>query len=92
MYMKSENIFLLAFFTTVCFIILQIIKMKYMDKEYKPLKEIITEGILVFSSALVAAYGVFYMNGSITDFMNVITETKTLNLEAAQVFTDTPTF
>jgi len=90
--MKSENIFLLAFFTTVCFIILQIIKMKYMDKEYKPLKEIITEGILVFSSALVAAYGVFYMNGSITDFMNVITETKTLNLEAAQVFTDTPTF
>jgi hypothetical protein len=90
--MQPENIFLLAFFTTVCFIIMQIIKMKYMDKEYKPLKEIITEGIIVFSSALVAAYGVFYMNGSITDFMNVITETKTLNLDAAQVFTDTPTF
>lgn len=92
MYMETETIFLLGFFTTACFLVFQIIKMKYIDKEYKPLKELVTDGLLVFSSTMISAYGVFYMNGSFKDFMNVITESKTLDPAAAQVFTDTPSF
>jgi hypothetical protein len=90
--METETIFLLGFFTTAFFLILLIIKMKYIDKEYKPLKELVTDGLIVFSSTMIAAYGVFHIKGSFKDFMNVITESKTLDPTAAQVFTDTPSF
>lgn len=92
MYMDIETIFLLGFFTTACFLILQIIKMKYVDNEYKPLKELVIDGVIVFTSTMISAYGVLYMNGSFKDFMNVITESKTLDPATAQVFTDTPGF
>ena len=90
--MDSEIIFLLAFFTTVGFIIIQVIKMKFIDKEFKPLKEIVINAVIVFISSMLSAYGVFYMKGSFKDFMNIITETKTLDPAAAQVFTDIPSF
>jgi len=90
--MDSETVFLLAFFTTTLFLLLRFIEMKFIDKEYKPLKILLRDGIMVFSSTLITAYILSNMNGSIKDFMNVITETKTLNPEATQIFTDIPTF
>lgn len=66
--------------------------MKYLEKEMKPLKYIVRDAIMVFASSLAAAFAVFYMKGSFTDFLNVVTENKVLNTEATQVFTDAPGF
>jgi len=87
-----ENLFLFAIFTTIFFIIIKIVEMKYLEKEIKPLKYIIRDAVIVFTSAFGAAFGFFYMKGSIRDFFNIVTENKTLNMEAPQIFTDSPGF
>lgn len=66
--------------------------MKYIEKELKPLKYIVRDAVAVFICSLVASYSYFYMNDSFTDFMNVVTENKSLNLDSTQIFTDTPNF
>jgi hypothetical protein len=67
-------------------------EMKYLDKEFKPLKIIVRDGLLVFVSTLSGAYIYFYMNASMKNFFNVITENKTLQPETTQIFTDVPAF
>jgi hypothetical protein len=90
--MDTDHIFLVAFFSVILFMIARFIEMKFIDKEYKPLKILMKDAVMVFSATLVASYGFFYMNGSFKDFMNVITETKVLDPAATQIFTDAPAF
>lgn len=87
-----ENLFLFAIFTTILFVITKLIEMKYLEKEFKPLKYIVRDATIVFTSALAASYGFFYMNGSFTDFFNIVTENKTMNIDSTQIFTDSPGF
>lgn len=87
-----ENLFLIAIFTTVLFIGIKIAEMKYLEKEMKPLKEIVRDGVIVFVSTIVSLYVFMFSNNSITDFFNVITENKVMNAEATQIFTDSPGF
>jgi hypothetical protein len=68
------------------------IEMKYLDKELKPLKFLVRDAVIVFVCSLAAAIFVFNMDGSITDFFNVLTDTKTLNTATTQIFTDEPGF
>ena len=46
-----ENLFLIAIFTTILFLLAKIAEMKFVDKEWKPLRIIIRDAIIVFSSA-----------------------------------------
>jgi len=87
-----ENLFLFAILTTILFCLVKIVEMKYIEKELKPLKYIVRDAVAVFICSLVASYSYFYMNDSFTDFMNVVTENKSLNLDSTQIFTDTPNF
>ena len=87
-----ENLFLISIFATVLFLGIKIAEMKYLEKEMKPMKEIVRDGVIVFVSTVVASYGFMYANNSITDFLNVITENKVMNTEATQIFTDSPGF
>lgn len=87
-----ENLFLFAFLTTILFCLVKIVEMKYIEKELKPLKFIVRDAVAVFVCSLIASYSYFYMNDSFTDFMNVVTENKSLNLDSTQIFTDTPNF
>jgi len=87
-----ENLFLFAIFTTILFVLLKVVEMKYLEKEFKPLKYIVRDAMIVFGSSICAAYCVFYMKGSINDFLNIVTENKTLNMETTEVFTDMPGF
>jgi hypothetical protein len=66
--------------------------MKYLEKEFKPLKNMFRDAIITFVSAFIGASLFFYSNGSIKHFMNFVTENKTMNIESAQVFTDSPGF
>lgn len=66
--------------------------MKYLEKEIKPLKYIVRDAIIVFCSSLGAAFSAFYIRGSFTDFVNVVTENKVLDTATTQIFTDDPGF
>ena len=87
-----ENLFLIAMFATLLFLGIKILEMKYLEKEMKPIKFIVRDGVIVFVSTVLASYGYHYYNNSVTDFFNVITENKVMNAEATQIFTDSPGF
>jgi uncharacterized protein YacL len=87
-----ENLFLIAMFATILFLLIKFIEMKYLDKEMKPMKIVVRDGLIVFVSAILASYGFHYSNSSISDFFNVITENKVMNADATQIFTDNPGF
>jgi hypothetical protein len=87
-----EKVILLAILVTLLYGIIKIVEMKYIEKEWKPLKEVVRDAAYVFLCSTVAAFFTFHMNGSIGDFFNVMTQTKTLDEKATQVFTDQPAF
>ena len=66
--------------------------MKYISKEWKPLKIVIRDSVIVFISGFISIVLFFMSNGDVTDFFNVITENKTLKPSATEVFTGEPGF
>ena len=56
------------------------------------LKEIVRDAFIVFVCSVVSSFIFFHMDGSLTDFLNVLTETKTMNSGVTQIFTDEPGF
>jgi heme/copper-type cytochrome/quinol oxidase subunit 3 len=87
-----ENLFLFAIFTTAFFVLLKIVEMKTLEKEMKPLKFVVRDATMAFTASLAAAFAAFYMRGSVSDFMNIVTENKVLSTETTQIFTDAPGF
>lgn len=65
---------------------------KYMSDEVTPLKNVVRDSFLVLMSSLSGAYLYFHFQTTIREFFNVVTETKVLNSQATQVFTDNPSF
>jgi len=65
--------------------------MKFIQKEMKPLKEIIRDAIIVGLSVTAAAFAVITMNKPIAGFFDAITEKQVLTAQAP-VFTDSPGF
>lgn len=87
-----DKVFIIAIFATLLFSIIKFIEMRYLEKEKKPLKFIVRDTIIVFLSSTVASFSFFYLENYISDFFNIVTETKTLNTNATQIFTDAPGF
>ena len=86
------KIFVIAILTVALFCLAKIIEMKYLDQEVKPLKFLVRDSIIVFGSTLLSSYVFLYMNRSITDFFNVVTESKVLQTDTTQIFTGVPEF
>lgn len=87
-----EKAFVISTFITLLFCLLKLIEMKYLDKEFKPLKIIVRDAIYVFVCSLSATFIYFSLDGNISDFFNVLTDTKSMNTGATQIFTDEPGF
>jgi hypothetical protein len=87
-----EKEFILAALVTFLFSLLKFIEMKYIDKEMKPMKLFIRDAIIVFISTLLCCYVFFSYDTYITDFFNVVTDSKIINPANTQVFTDVPGF
>lgn len=87
-----ENVFVIASITTFLFFLFKMIEMKYLEKEWKPLKFIVRDCLVVFISSCIAAIIFFHLDIYIHDFFNVVTDTKTFNSNATQIFTDAPGF
>lgn len=87
-----EKIFIISIIITGFFCLIKFIDMKFLDKQVKPLKYVIRDAFFVFISSVVSVYFVFYANNNISEFFNVVTNTKNINPATTQVFTDSPGF
>lgn len=87
-----EKEFLIAFCIAILFCLAKLIEMKFIDKEMKPLKNVIRDAAITFVCSLASLFIFSNLKGSINDFMNVVTDTKTLNTAATEIFTDLPGF
>lgn len=86
-----ETIVAIVLITTVLYILVKIIEMKYVHKEMRPIKELIRDAAIVGVSAFVSTYAVFSMSSSMNGFFNAVTDTNALPI-VAPVFTDNPDF
>ena len=87
-----EKAFILSLFITAVFFVSKLIDMKYISKEWKPIKTIIRESLFVLVSSILSVVVFFLTNGKISDFFNILTENKTLAPSATEVFTGEPGF
>jgi hypothetical protein len=90
-YIEMEAIVAIIIITTVLYILAKMIEMKYVDREMRPLKELIRDATVVAVSAGVSTFAVFSMNKSMNGFFSAMTEQTSLPA-VAPVFTDNPEF
>lgn len=87
-----EKVFLISTLITFLFCVFKFIEMKYLDKDFKPLKIFVRDSFYVFICSFIATFFYYQMDGRITDFLNVLTDTKTMNIGTTEIFTDEPGF
>jgi hypothetical protein len=79
-----NNIFLIAAVMSFIFLIIKFIEMRFVEKESKPLKELIRDAILVYFSVV---SGHFILNQ-----INPLVDNIAGGSKITQVFTDNPGF
>jgi len=87
-----EKVVILSIIVTCLFVFIKVLEMKFIDKEWKPIKLVVRDSVIVFCCSLIGAFLLFQVDGSVTDFLNVVTENKSFNMSATQIFTDEPGF
>jgi putative effector of murein hydrolase LrgA (UPF0299 family) len=87
-----EKLFIISALIAGIFFLFKLLEMKYITKEWQPLKHVIRDSVYVFVSGVISLFLVLNMNGSVNDFMDVMTNTKGGDLKATQIFTDEPGF
>tara|TARA_B100000282_G_scaffold256170_1_gene202460 strand:+ start:418 stop:684 length:267 start_codon:yes stop_codon:yes gene_type:complete len=87
-----EKLFIISILISIVYAIVTVVEGKFIQKKLKPTKEIIREGFFVFISSIVSLFLFFKMSGTLTEFFNIITDTKTDTVKATEVFTGEPGF
>jgi hypothetical protein len=87
-----QKVFMIAGLISILFCFFKFLEMKYLEKEWKPLKFVIRDAVVVFLCSTIGLFVYANINTSLTDFMNVVTDNKTSNMAATQIFTDEPGF
>jgi hypothetical protein len=89
-----EKEFIVACFITFLFAVMVFIEYRVAAKEMPPLKFVVGDAIKVFIASLMGVFIFSKLNGSITEFMNTITNTApSLDASFAPIiFTDEPGF
>lgn len=87
-----EKIFVIAILITTIYVVAKVVEMKFIDKEMIPLKDLVRESAFVSGSSILGAFIYLNLDSSLMDFMNTITNNKSFNMSATQVFTDEPGF
>jgi len=87
-----ETVFVISVVITFIFFIMKVLEMKYIQKEIRPLKDTIRDSVIVLGSSMVSLSLFYYAGGSLNDFFNILTDKKTLNPSATEIFTGEPGF
>tara|TARA_Y100000816_G_scaffold289771_1_gene276930 strand:- start:1373 stop:1639 length:267 start_codon:yes stop_codon:yes gene_type:complete len=88
--MEKEIAF--AVMTTLLYGILRFCEMKYIEKEWMPMKLLVRDILMVFISALAAAYIFVNYHQSFSNFFSVITDTAMMDSSNMKVYTGEPGF
>lgn len=89
---KMEKLIFFSLIVTVVYSLFKILEMKYIEKEWMPVKILIRDVVMVFAASFVGSNVINYSGNNITQFFNVLTDTKVNPTSNAQVFTDNPNF
>jgi hypothetical protein len=76
-----ENIFFLAAIMSITFLIAKFIEMRFIEKESKPLKNLIKDALLVYFSVIISNFIINQLNPLVVSVHNI-----------TPVFTDNPGF
>jgi len=89
-----DKILLISSLITLLFCMCKFIEMKFIEKEMKPVKFIIRDAAYVFACSLIGVFVFLNMNTSFKDFMNVLTDSKNMDVTSGttQIFTGEPGF
>jgi len=87
-----EQVFIVTILITLLFCLTRFVERRYLNDDAKPLKETVRDALVVMVCSITGAFLYFQFSGIISDFFNVVTETKVLNPSTTQVFTDSPAF
>jgi len=87
-----EKVFIIAILITTIFVVAKIVEMKFINKEMKPIKDLVQEAAFVSGSSLLGAFIYLNLDGSLMNFLNTMTNNKSFNMTTTQVFTDEPGF
>ena len=86
-----ESIVSIILVASIFYIVAKTIDMKYIQKEMRPLKEMVRDSAIVAISCGLAVFSVMTLNKPVSGFIDAITE-KTAIPAVANVFTDNPGF
>lgn len=85
-------VFIIAGAITILYCLGKYVEIKYFTQDEKPMKEVVRDALMVLVASITGTYVFFNFQTYISDFFNVVTETKVLNVATTQVFTDVPAF
>lgn len=78
-----DNIFVVAAFISITFLLAKFLEMRYIEKESKPLKFLIRDTLLVYFSVIIANFVMDQINPIIT---------ASGGKKSTPIFTDNPSF
>jgi multisubunit Na+/H+ antiporter MnhB subunit len=87
-----EKMLMIAIITTFLFCLVKLLQMKFIEKEMRPLKDLVRDALMVFIASFTGYYLYFKMDGSVSDFFHAVTETNVINPMNTEIFTDKPDF
>lgn len=87
-----EKVIILAVLTTLVFGIFRVLEMKYIDKQWMPMKYVVRDIVMVFIASLVGSTVYFSMEVSLLEFFSVVTDNTQIAPISTQIFTDEPGF
>ena len=87
-----EQIVLIAIFITILYCLLKFLEMKFVEKEMKPVKYIVRDAILVMFSSIIIQFVFSSLGNNVSEFFQIITNSKSIEPVAPTVFTDSPGF
>ena len=87
-----EQVVIISVLISTLYLGIKVVEMKYVDKKMKPLRDIVRDTVIVFACAAVSTFFYFKMNVNISNFFDVVTDSKTLMPSTTQVFTGEPGF
>jgi hypothetical protein len=88
--MEKEVAFSLL--VSVFYGIFKFVEMKYIEKEWKPIKVIVRDILMVMVSSFAAAIIFVQYHQSFSNFFSVITDNVMLDTSNTKVYTDMPSF
>lgn len=87
-----EKEFAFALMCTVMYGIMRFLEMKYIEMEWKPIKLVVRDLLMVFISAMFSAYVFVNYHQSFSNFFSVMTDTAMMDSSNMKVYTGEPGF